>query len=114
MTNVETTNYVFGTVAGPHPFPAMVRDFQRVIGDEARAQVLEREGRLPVLVTARYLDGDAPRTGSAIVDVAWRTDGRVLLGRSLTITAARLRERGGTAKRLDTLWLRDDPRRPSF
>src|SRR3954462_14695332 len=42
VTNVETTNYVFGTVAGPHPFPAMVRDFQRVIGDEARAQVLER------------------------------------------------------------------------
>lgn len=74
----------------------------------------EREGRLPVLVTARYLDGDVPRTGSAIMDVAWRTDGRVLLGRSLTITAARLRERSGTAKRLDTLWLRDDPRRPSF
>jgi tryptophan synthase beta chain len=52
VTNVETTNYVFGTVAGPHPFPAMVRDFQRVIGDEARAQVLEREGRLPDVVLA--------------------------------------------------------------
>ena len=52
VTNVETTNYVFGTVAGPHPFPAMVRDFQRVIGDEARAQVLEREGRLPDAVLA--------------------------------------------------------------
>ena len=38
VTNVETTHYVFGTVAGPHPFPAMVRDFQRVIGDEAREQ----------------------------------------------------------------------------
>ena len=37
MTNVEHTHYLFGTVAGPHPFPAMVRDFQRVIGDEARA-----------------------------------------------------------------------------
>ena len=47
MTNVETTHYVFGTGAGPHPFPAMVRDFQRVIGDEAREQVLERDGRLP-------------------------------------------------------------------
>ena len=47
VTNVETTHYVFGTVAGPHPFPAMVRDFQRVIGDEAREQVLERDGRLP-------------------------------------------------------------------
>jgi tryptophan synthase beta chain len=52
VTNVDTTNYVFGTVAGPHPFPAMVREFQRVIGDEARAQVLERVGRLPDVVTA--------------------------------------------------------------
>src|SRR3712207_4945249 len=52
VTNVETTNYVFGTVAGPHPFPEMVRDFQRVIGDEARAQVLERVGRLPDAVLA--------------------------------------------------------------
>src|SRR5690242_4278562 len=52
VTNVDTTNYVFGTVAGPHPFPLMVREFQRVIGDEARAQVLEREGRLPDAVLA--------------------------------------------------------------
>jgi len=52
VTNVETTNYVFGTVAGPHPFPAMVRDLQRIIGDEARAQVLERFGRLPDAVAA--------------------------------------------------------------
>src|SRR5579859_706238 len=52
VTNVETTNYVFGTVAGPHPFPLMVREFQRIIGDEAREQVLERVGRLPDVVTA--------------------------------------------------------------
>lgn len=52
VTNVETTNYIFGTAAGPHPFPAMVRDLQRVIGDEARAQLLEREGRLPDVVCA--------------------------------------------------------------
>ena len=52
VTNVETTNYVFGTVAGPHPFPLMVREYQRVIGDEARAQVLERIGRLPDAVAA--------------------------------------------------------------
>jgi len=52
VTNVETTNYVFGTVAGPHPFPLMVREYQRVIGDEARAQVLERIGRLPDAVVA--------------------------------------------------------------
>jgi tryptophan synthase beta chain len=47
VANVETTHYIFGTVAGPHPFPAMIRDFQRVIGVEARRQMLERTGRLP-------------------------------------------------------------------
>jgi tryptophan synthase beta chain len=52
VTNVDTTNYLFGTVAGPHPFPLMVREFQRIIGDEARAQVLERVGRLPDAVAA--------------------------------------------------------------
>ncbi|MBA3797563.1 MAG: tryptophan synthase subunit beta [Actinomycetota bacterium] len=52
VTNVESTNYVFGTVAGPHPFPTMVRDLQRVIGDEARAQVLDRFDRLPDAVVA--------------------------------------------------------------
>ncbi|MDT4942996.1 MAG: tryptophan synthase beta chain [Pseudonocardiales bacterium] len=52
VTNVDTTNYVFGTVAGPHPFPLMVREYQRIIGDEAREQVLERCGRLPDAVAA--------------------------------------------------------------
>jgi tryptophan synthase beta chain len=47
VANLETTHYIFGTVAGPHPFPAMIRDFQRVIGVEARRQVIERAGRLP-------------------------------------------------------------------
>jgi len=47
VANVDSTHYIFGTVAGPHPFPAMIRDFQRVIGVEARGQVLERAGRLP-------------------------------------------------------------------
>jgi tryptophan synthase beta chain len=46
------THYVLGTVAGPHPFPLMVREFQRVIGREARAQIVEREGRLPDAVIA--------------------------------------------------------------
>jgi len=48
----ETTHYMLGTAAGPHPFPTMVREFQRVIGKEARAQILEREGRLPDAVVA--------------------------------------------------------------
>ena len=52
VTNVDNTNYIFGTVAGPHPFPAMVRDFQKIIGEEARAQVLDLTGRLPDAVTA--------------------------------------------------------------
>ncbi len=52
VTNVEHTNYLFGTVAGPHPFPAMVRDFQKIIGEEARAQVLELTGQLPDAVLA--------------------------------------------------------------
>ncbi|HEX7290542.1 MAG TPA: tryptophan synthase subunit beta [Conexibacter sp.] len=47
VTNVATTHYILGTAAGPAPYPALVRDLQRVIGDEARAQLLEREGRLP-------------------------------------------------------------------
>ena len=52
VTNVETTHYLLGTVAGPHPFPTMVRDFHRVIGVEARAQMLEEVGRLPDAVLA--------------------------------------------------------------
>lgn len=47
VANVETTNYLFGTAAGPHPYPTLVRDFQKVIGEEARAQVLDLTGRLP-------------------------------------------------------------------
>ncbi len=52
VTNVEDTYYLIGTAAGPHPYPEMVRDFQAVIGTEARAQMLEAEGRLPDLVIA--------------------------------------------------------------
>ncbi len=52
VTNVEHTNYIFGTVAGPHPFPAMVRDLQKIIGEEAREQVIELTGKLPDAVTA--------------------------------------------------------------
>lgn len=50
--NVHDTFYIIGSAAGPHPYPAMVRDFQTVIGKEARAQILEMEGRLPDLVVA--------------------------------------------------------------
>jgi tryptophan synthase beta chain len=52
VTNVDRTHYIIGSVVGPHPFPAMVRDFQRVIGVEARAQTLDLVGRLPDVVVA--------------------------------------------------------------
>ena len=52
VTNVDDTYYIIGTVAGPHPYPQMVRDFNSVIGREARAQILERAGRLPDAVVA--------------------------------------------------------------
>src|SRR6185295_9747898 len=47
VTNVADTYYLLGSALGPHPYPLMVRDFQSIIGIEARAQILEREGRLP-------------------------------------------------------------------
>ena len=52
VTNVDSTFYIIGTVAGPHPYPVMVRDFQAIIGREARAQVLEQTGRLPDALVA--------------------------------------------------------------
>jgi tryptophan synthase beta chain len=52
VTNVETTHYLLGTVAGPHPFPVMVRDFHKIIGEEARQQVLDLTGSLPTAVAA--------------------------------------------------------------
>lgn len=52
VASVDTTNYIFGTVAGPHPFPALVRDLQKIIGEEAREQVLALTGALPTAVAA--------------------------------------------------------------
>lgn len=52
VTNIRTTHYILGTVYGAHPYPLMVRNFQRIIGDEARQQILEKENRLPDLLIA--------------------------------------------------------------
>jgi tryptophan synthase beta chain len=52
VTNVDDTFYIIGTVAGPHPYPAMVRDFQAIIGREARLQIMDAEGRLPDALVA--------------------------------------------------------------
>jgi tryptophan synthase beta chain len=69
VTNVESTHYVIGSVVGPAPYPALVRDLQRVIGDEARAQVLGREGRLPARVVACVGGGsNAMGTFAAFID----------------------------------------------
>ena len=78
VTNVEDTYYLIGTAAGPHPYPELVRDFQSVIGTEARAQILEQEGRLPDVIIAAvgggsnaiglfhpFLDDRAGRASSA-------------------------------------------------
>ena len=52
VTHIDDTHYILGSALGPHPFPTIVRDFQRVIGDETRAQILDQEGRLPHSVVA--------------------------------------------------------------
>ena len=77
VASVETTNYVFGTAAGPHPFPAMVRDFQKIIGEEARAQVLALTGRLPDAVVA-CVGGGSNAIG--IFDAFLDDDGVDLIG----------------------------------
>jgi len=75
VTNVETTHYIIGSAVGPAPYPVIVRDLQRCIGDEARAQILEREGRLPERVIACVGGGsNAIGAFSAFID-----DGEVQL-----------------------------------
>jgi tryptophan synthase beta chain len=69
VTNVETTHYIIGSCVGPAPYPAMVRDLQRVIGDEARAQILQAEGRLPDRVIA-CVGGGSNAIGAFIPFVA--------------------------------------------
>jgi tryptophan synthase beta chain len=69
VTNVQSTHYVIGSAVGPAPYPALVRDLQRVIGDEARAQLLEAEGRLPSRVVACVGGGsNAIGTFAAFID----------------------------------------------
>jgi len=77
VTNVDQTHYLIGTVAGPHPFPTMVRDLQKIIGDEARAQVLDLTHRLPDVVVA-CVGGGSNAIG--IFDAFLDDDGVALLG----------------------------------
>ena len=77
VTNVDQTHYLIGTVAGPHPFPTMVRDLQKIIGEEARSQVLALTGRLPDVVVA-CVGGGSNAIG--IFDAFLDDDGVALLG----------------------------------
>ncbi len=69
----------------------------------------ERTGRLPVLVTVKYWDGDTARNATGIYDVIWKTEGRVLRGRTLKLEGLRLRQRGGDQRALDAAWARVKP-----
>jgi hypothetical protein len=69
----------------------------------------DRSGRLPVLVTLRYLDGDSTRTTSGIYDLLWKTEGRMLRGRELTLTGMKVRQLRGTQAQLDAIWAKVKP-----
>ena len=73
-------------------------------GDDAH------EGRVPVLITADWWDADTHRRDRAIYDVAWRTEGRFLRGRTLRLDGLVLRERGGSASRLEAIWAGEKPK----
>jgi tryptophan synthase beta subunit len=96
VTNVRTTHYVVGSAIGPHPFPAIVRDFQSIIGREARAQILERAGKLPDAVVACVGGGSnsigmfhafIPDASVALVGVEAGGDGVGTARHSATLTA---------------------------
>ena len=106
------THYLLGTVAGPHPFPLMVREYQRVIGKEARAQMLEREGRLPDAVIACV--GGGSNAMGAFADFVDDTDVRLIgveaAGRGLDGVehgATLLRGRPGVLHGAETYLLQD-------
>ena len=106
---VDTIDVSFPTALGVAPRDAAE---PRIEADWFREALLkatdggsdDKEGRLPVLITAHWWDADVKRSDRAVYDVAWRTHGRFARGRALELTGLSLRERGGSAKRLDTLW----------
>jgi tryptophan synthase beta chain len=108
----ETTHYLLGTAAGPHPFPTMVREFQRVIGREARAQVLAQEGRLPDAVIACVGGGSnaiglfADFIEDDVQLIGVEAAGRGLDGQEPGATL--LRGRPGILHGAETLLLQDD------
>lgn len=114
---IEEATVAFPSALGIGAREALTDDIQRDWLAKPLLKVTDggeddQTGRLPVLIAIRYSDGDATRTASGIYDIIWRTEGRVLRGRSLTLEGLRLRERGGGQKRLDALWAREHPARP--
>lgn len=110
--NFETTHYLLGTAAGPHPFPLMVREFQRVIGREARAQILEQTGRLPDAAIA-CVGGGSNAIGlfSDFIEDDVRLIGVEAAGRGLDTRqhgATLLRGRPGILHGAETFVLQDD------
>lgn len=98
VTNVSTTYYLLGSALGPHPYPMMVRDFQRVIGDEARAQALEQIGVLPDTLIA-CVGGGSNAIGlfyPFVADVSVRLIGVEAGGRSLRLGEHAARVQGGS------------------
>lgn len=69
-----------------------------------------KTGRLPVLITASYWDADVERHDTAIYDVTWKTEGRMLRGRTLRLESLKLRERSSSVDRLDAIWAREKPK----
>ncbi len=94
VSNVDSTHYIIGTVAGPHPYPAMVRDFQSVIGQEARAQCLQALGRLPDVLVA-CVGGGSNRCGGAS---GGRGGSRARSGNRAPRRSAQRGARGGSAR----------------
>ncbi|MEG3122522.1 hypothetical protein [Sphingomonas sp. GB1N7] len=84
--------------------------FSRALLDLTDGGPDKREGRLPVLIAAHYWDGDVERKDSAIYDVTWKTEGRFLAGRALKVEGLKLRERTGSAARLDAIWAAEKPK----
>ena len=99
-------------IAAQHP-PAdpliEVSAFETVLLKLTDGGADERTGRLPVLLTIRYLDGETTRTTSGIYDLLWKTEGRMLRGRDLRLTGMKVRQVRGTQAQLDAIWARAKP-----
>lgn len=100
-------------VAPQHPVADPVIDASSGLGEALRkltdGGADDRAGRLPVLISVSYTDGDATRTATGLYDVVWRTEGRLLRGRTVKLEGLRLKQRNGTPAALAAAWAREKP-----